>query len=76
MAASSLPLHLEALRNPLAGSSNRRLHSRSIFHLISPRRTASTVMTPSAKFNLSEMMGGRGICNGEQGLAKELHRPG
>lgn len=32
-------------------------------------------MTPSAKFNLSEIMGGRGICNGEEGLGKELDRP-
>ncbi|KAJ0980052.1 hypothetical protein J5N97_015526 [Dioscorea zingiberensis] len=34
-----------------------------------------TVFTPSAKFDLSELMGGRGLCNGEEGIQKELKRP-
>lgn len=29
---------------------------------------------PCAKFNLSEILGGRGLCNGEEGLQKELSR--
>lgn len=29
---------------------------------------------PSAKFNLSELLGGRGICNGEEGIERELKR--
>ncbi|KAJ8764800.1 hypothetical protein K2173_010265 [Erythroxylum novogranatense] len=31
-------------------------------------------LTQSAKFDLFELMGGRGICNGEQGLLQELQR--
>lgn len=34
-----------------------------------------TPMRPSAKFNLSEVMGGRGLCNGEEGLQKLLKSP-
>ncbi|KAI3453823.1 hypothetical protein Pfo_010486 [Paulownia fortunei] len=29
---------------------------------------------PTAKFNLYEMMGGRGLCNGEEGLQQELKK--
>uniref|UniRef100_A0A0F7GZW9 Chlororespiratory reduction31 n=1 Tax=Habenaria pantlingiana TaxID=1498489 RepID=A0A0F7GZW9_9ASPA len=73
MAASSLPLHFEAVRSPL--TRNRSIlgwKTPSIFHLST--RTTSAAATPSAKFNLSEILGGRGICNGEQGLGKELDR--
>lgn len=31
-------------------------------------------LRPSAKFNLSEILGGRGLCNGEAGLLQELTR--
>ncbi|PON69018.1 NAD(P)H-quinone oxidoreductase subunit S [Trema orientale] len=31
-------------------------------------------LRPSAKFNLSEILGGRGLCNGEEGLQQELKR--
>ncbi|KAF5734996.1 hypothetical protein HS088_TW15G00495 [Tripterygium wilfordii] len=29
---------------------------------------------PCAKFNLSELLGGRGLCNGEEGIEKELKK--
>ncbi|CAJ1818176.1 unnamed protein product [Sphenostylis stenocarpa] len=32
------------------------------------------VLKPQAKFNILEMMGGRGLCNGEKGLQQELKR--
>ncbi|XP_034216368.1 NAD(P)H-quinone oxidoreductase subunit S, chloroplastic [Prunus dulcis] len=31
-------------------------------------------LRPCAKFNLSEILGGRGLCNGEEGLLQELTR--
>lgn len=31
-------------------------------------------LKPCAKFNLSELLGGRGLCNGEQGIQLELKR--
>ncbi|KAG8375107.1 hypothetical protein BUALT_Bualt10G0065900 [Buddleja alternifolia] len=30
---------------------------------------------PTAKFNLFESLGGRGLCNGEEGIEKELKKP-
>ncbi|KAJ6853800.1 NAD(P)H-quinone oxidoreductase subunit S, chloroplastic [Iris pallida] len=45
-------------------------------HLSSfPSPSGRTTLTPSAKFNLSEIMGGRGLCNGEEGIQKELKKP-
>lgn len=32
------------------------------------------VIKPSAKFNIFEMMGGRGLCNGEKGIENELKK--
>uniref|UniRef100_A0A0F7GZH5 Chlororespiratory reduction31 n=1 Tax=Goodyera fumata TaxID=1390594 RepID=A0A0F7GZH5_9ASPA len=70
MAASSL-LHFEAWRNPLTRNrSFLRGKTPSILHL-----SSRTVMTPSAKFDLAEILGGRGICNGELGIGRELERP-
>lgn len=77
MAASSIPLHFDAIRNHrLQNNSFLLRKAPSILHL-SPRSTSGTssMITLSAKFNFFEMMGGRGLCNGEQGLAKELERP-
>ncbi|XP_062074568.1 NAD(P)H-quinone oxidoreductase subunit S, chloroplastic [Humulus lupulus] len=31
-------------------------------------------LRPCAKFNLSEILGGRGLCNGEEGILKELKK--
>ncbi|GAV65767.1 hypothetical protein CFOL_v3_09281 [Cephalotus follicularis] len=42
---------------------------------LQPRRRTSTLdVKPYAKFNLYEMLGGRGICNGEEGIQEELKR--
>ncbi|KAF4353210.1 hypothetical protein CsatB_004733 [Cannabis sativa] len=32
------------------------------------------LLRPCAKFNLSEILGGRGLCNGEEGLQQELRK--
>ena len=39
-------------------------------------KTAPTheVLKPHAKFNILEMMGGRGLCNGEKGIQQELKK--
>ncbi|KAF8394772.1 hypothetical protein HHK36_020987 [Tetracentron sinense] len=50
-------------------SSPQKLYSRI------PNNMPSTfILKPAAKFNLSEIMGGRGLCNGEQGLQQELNK--
>ncbi|KAJ7945048.1 NAD(P)H-quinone oxidoreductase subunit S chloroplastic [Quillaja saponaria] len=38
------------------------------------KSTKNHFFKPRANFNLSEILGGRGICNGEQGLQEELRR--
>ncbi|RWW07626.1 hypothetical protein GW17_00028983 [Ensete ventricosum] len=40
----------------------------------SPLRSTPAALAPSAKFDLFELLGGRGICSGEQGIEKELRR--
>lgn len=42
------------------------------FTTYGPRSPPS--LRPCAKFNLSEILGGRGLCNGEEGLQKELRK--
>ena len=68
--AASIPVHT-TIRNPLKKYSvfhkTHHFFSQSSSH---PR----TIFTLSAKFQLSEIMGGRGLCNGEAGLEKELKR--
>lgn len=44
-------------------------NSSSPFH-----RNPTTSLKPSAKFDLFQLLGGRGLCRGEQGLEKELNR--
>lgn len=39
-----------------------------------PRRPSTRYLRPYAKFNLSEILGGRGLLNGERGVEKELTR--
>ncbi|KAJ4956108.1 hypothetical protein NE237_012891 [Protea cynaroides] len=41
---------------------------------VSKAPLTSLNLMPTAKFNLSEVMGGRGLCNGEHGLQLELQR--
>ncbi|KAJ1408570.1 hypothetical protein SESBI_23349 [Sesbania bispinosa] len=40
----------------------------------SHQRRPTFELQPCAKFNLMEIMGGRGLCNGEKGLQQELKR--
>eukprot|EP00262_Sarcandra_glabra_P015995 TRINITY_DN5062_c1_g1_i1.p1 TRINITY_DN5062_c1_g1~~TRINITY_DN5062_c1_g1_i1.p1 ORF type:complete len:250 (-),score=71.20 TRINITY_DN5062_c1_g1_i1:234-917(-) len=50
-------------------------HTTSIHLYNSPKKPISTIsLNPSAKFNLWELMGGRGLCKGEEGLQKELKK--
>lgn len=45
------------------------------FSLPVPNQKSSfNVMCPSAKFDLFEILGGRGLCNGEEGVEKELKK--
>ncbi|KAL6979454.1 hypothetical protein U1Q18_021118 [Sarracenia purpurea var. burkii] len=39
-----------------------------------PKTSPPLVPTASAKFNLFELLGGRGLCNGEEGLEQELSK--
>ncbi|KAK4794975.1 hypothetical protein SAY86_012969 [Trapa natans] len=72
--ASSLPnLHGHALKTSFLG--------RSIHHLYRPTSLpghhhppSSPGLKLSAKFNLLELLGGRGLCNGEKGVQVELKR--
>ncbi|XP_020106878.1 NAD(P)H-quinone oxidoreductase subunit S, chloroplastic-like [Ananas comosus] len=69
---SSIPLH--SIQNPLLPLLRRSVTKPSPpLHLLSRPRSPS--LRPSAKLRLSEIMGGRGLCNGEEGLLKELTRP-
>ncbi|XP_020102782.1 NAD(P)H-quinone oxidoreductase subunit S, chloroplastic [Ananas comosus] len=70
--SSSIPLH--SIQNPLLPLLRRSVTKPSPpLHLLSRPRSPS--LRPSAKLRLSEIMGGRGLCNGEEGLLKELTRP-
>nr|AJS13483.1 NdhS [Erycina pusilla] len=70
MATSSIPPNFDSIRNPKLRNNNSHLRKSPLFLHLSSRSTF--IMIPSANFNFFEMMGGRGICNGEKGLAKEL----
>ncbi|GMH22642.1 hypothetical protein Nepgr_024485 [Nepenthes gracilis] len=68
---------LPTLQGPLLHKSNflGQLHVAIPGHKSQLRHQAtaiSTVQKPSAKFNLFELLGGRGLCNGEEGLQREL----
>ncbi|ONK63007.1 uncharacterized protein A4U43_C07F10420 [Asparagus officinalis] len=67
--ATSIPI--QTIQNPLLNKT-QLLHKT---HLSAPSSSSHRlIFTPHAKFNLSEIMGGRGLCNGEAGLQKELKR--
>uniref|UniRef100_A0A0F7CYV1 Chlororespiratory reduction31 n=1 Tax=Apostasia odorata TaxID=280455 RepID=A0A0F7CYV1_9ASPA len=72
MAASSVPIQFEPTRNRISRCRSPFLSRKtpSILHF-SPR--SAKLKAPSAKFNLFELLGGRGLCNGERGLEKELN---
>ncbi|KAJ4806993.1 Chlororespiratory reduction31 [Rhynchospora pubera] len=40
-----------------------------------PLRFRRANIAPLAKFNVSELLGGRGLCNGEEGVQKEISKP-
>lgn len=56
----------------LGGNHLSNLHIKPNFTTYKPRPPQK--LQPCAKFNLSEILGGRGLCNGEEGLQKELSR--
>ncbi|XP_010909311.1 NAD(P)H-quinone oxidoreductase subunit S, chloroplastic [Elaeis guineensis] len=66
--ASSIPVQI--IQNPVLGRSSFLRKTR---HSSIPSRTTTSV-TPSAKLQLSDLLGGRGLCNGEVGLYKELNQ--
>lgn len=41
----------------------------------SSKQSSHQIINPCAKFNLFEILGGRGLCNGEEGLQQELKKP-
>ncbi|KAG6486745.1 NAD(P)H-quinone oxidoreductase subunit S, chloroplastic-like [Zingiber officinale] len=65
--ATSIPIHTTL---------NPRLLSRNSTFLqqATPLTRSAFSFTPSAKLDLSETMGGRGLCNGERGIRHELQR--
>lgn len=67
--AASIPI--QTIQNPFLNKS-QFLYKTNFSHLHSS--SFRTIFVPHAKFNLSEIMGGRGICNGEAGLQKELKK--
>ncbi|KAJ7952148.1 NAD(P)H-quinone oxidoreductase subunit S chloroplastic [Quillaja saponaria] len=74
--ATSVTLHSlqgSILRSHFIGRDDLIQHSRKqSFTIHKSPKTHS--IKPCAKFNLSEILGGRGLCNGEQGLQEELKR--
>ncbi|XP_016492200.1 NAD(P)H-quinone oxidoreductase subunit S, chloroplastic-like [Nicotiana tabacum] len=66
---SSLQIQTPPLKksNFLGQSHNLNIHTKSTL------KPSSTSIT-TAKFNLYEILGGRGLCNGEEGIQKELKK--
>ncbi|XP_022943253.1 NAD(P)H-quinone oxidoreductase subunit S, chloroplastic [Cucurbita moschata] len=62
------------LKSTFLGRTTRRFHLHRQFPL--PRRALPSHHTsrPSAAFDLAQLLGGRGLCNGEKGLNEELKR--
>ncbi|KAI3727729.1 hypothetical protein L6452_16347 [Arctium lappa] len=50
-------------------------HFTNLTHKPSLPTPKHQITNPSSKFNLFEILGGRGLCNGEQGLQQELKKP-
>ncbi|XP_065858589.1 NAD(P)H-quinone oxidoreductase subunit S, chloroplastic [Euphorbia lathyris] len=74
MASSITPLQGTLLRSNFLGQNNlfnRPQNHRP--HSLIPKESKSK-LKPCAKFNLFEILGGRGLLNGEQGIEKELTR--
>lgn len=72
--ASTLPnLHPPpCLQSAFLGRGVTRLHKPSV--AFSRHGPSAIPSRPCAKFDLSEILGGRGLCNGEKGIEQELKR--
>lgn len=64
-------LHGSLLRSNFLGQDN--LTHRNKASTIHTKQTHKTLQ-PCAKFDLQQILGGRGLCNGEEGLQQELKR--
>uniref|UniRef100_A0A2P2PI46 NADPH-quinone oxidoreductase subunit Sic n=1 Tax=Rhizophora mucronata TaxID=61149 RepID=A0A2P2PI46_RHIMU len=56
------------------GQSNLPRRPQKAFSLITKKKYSRLKHVESAKFDLFEIMGGRGLCKGEEGLQQELQR--
>ncbi|KAD3641455.1 hypothetical protein R6Q59_004105 [Mikania micrantha] len=75
MAASfNLPT-LQIHKSHFLGHTNFIPKSSSLSSFPTSRQSSHQITTPYAKFNLYEILGGRGLCNGEEGLQQELKKP-
>ncbi|XP_022136461.1 NAD(P)H-quinone oxidoreductase subunit S, chloroplastic [Momordica charantia] len=72
--ASSISLPTPHLKSTFLGQNRRRFLPHRRFPL--PQRASSShrVFRPAAEFDLGQLLGGRGLCNGERGLREELKR--
>ncbi|OIV89627.1 hypothetical protein TanjilG_14599 [Lupinus angustifolius] len=68
-------LHGSLLRSQFLRQDNLNNH---LHHYNKPSAIHSKpnykVVQPCAKFDMLQILGGRGLCNGEEGLQKELHK--
>ncbi|XP_052198555.1 NAD(P)H-quinone oxidoreductase subunit S, chloroplastic [Diospyros lotus] len=73
---SSSSFTLQALRAPLLHKSHflGQTHVSPNGSVASPSPIRRSTLKTTAKFNLYEIMGGRGLCNGEQGIQQELQK--
>lgn len=71
---SSLQIQTPPLKKSTFLGQSHNLNLSSSVHTKSTLRPSSTSVTPTAKFNLYEILGGRGLCNGEEGIQKELKK--
>ncbi|MED6183167.1 hypothetical protein PIB30_035486 [Stylosanthes scabra] len=64
--------HGSLLRTQFLGQDHHHHHNYPLKHPSYHHNKPS--FEPHAKFNIVEIMGGRGICNGEKGILQELER--
>ncbi|KAG5593397.1 hypothetical protein H5410_043911 [Solanum commersonii] len=71
---SSLQIQTPPLKKSNFLGQSVNLNLSSSVHTKSTMKSSSNSVTPIAKFNLYEILGGRGLCNGEEGIEKELKK--
>ncbi|EEF51354.1 NAD(P)H-quinone oxidoreductase subunit S, chloroplastic [Ricinus communis] len=71
--ASSITLQGTLLRSHFLGQNNSLLNRPNRPYSSIPKESRFK-LKPCAKFDLFEFLGGRGLCNGEQGIQQELKR--